>query len=79
MTKNPPCNTGEASLIPGWGIKIPHVGEQLSLCAVTTEAHARQLESPCAAVKDPHDAMISPATTVTQCCQISQSVNIYIF
>ena len=31
MVKNPPFKTGDASLIPGWGTKIPHTAQQLSL------------------------------------------------
>ena len=30
MVKNPPCNAGHMSLIPGWGTKIPHAAGQLS-------------------------------------------------
>ena len=37
MTKNPPCNSGDAGSIPGWGTKIPRVKGQLSLRATTTE------------------------------------------
>ena len=32
----PLCNTGDLGLIPGWGTKIPHVAEQLSPHATTT-------------------------------------------
>ena len=35
--KNPPANAGDTGLSPGRGTKIPHVTEQLSLCATTTE------------------------------------------
>ena len=38
---------------PVQGTKIPHATEQLSLCATTTEVCAPQLESLCAAEKDP--------------------------
>ena len=31
------CNLGDVGLIPGWGRKIPHAGEQLSPCAAATE------------------------------------------
>ena len=31
VVKNPPCNASDVGLIPGWGTKIPHTGEQLSL------------------------------------------------
>ena len=37
MLKNPPCNAGNAGSISGWGTKIPHALEQLSLQAATTE------------------------------------------
>ena len=37
VVKNPSFNAGDMGLIPGQGTKIPHVLEQLSLCAVTTE------------------------------------------
>ena len=37
VVKNPSCNAGDASLIPGWGIKIPHAAGQLSRQAATTE------------------------------------------
>ena len=40
MTKNPPCNTGDTASVHGWGAKIPHAMEQLSLAATTTEAQA---------------------------------------
>ena len=33
VVKNLPCNAGDTGLIPGWGTKIPHATEQLSLCA----------------------------------------------
>ena len=29
--KNPACNARDSGLIPGWGTKIPHATEQLSL------------------------------------------------
>ena len=37
VVKNPPSNAGDAGLIPGRGIKIPHAVGQLSLRATTTE------------------------------------------
>ena len=37
VVKNPSFNAGDMGLIPGWGTKIPHVSEELSLCAVTAE------------------------------------------
>ena len=52
MVKNLPCNAGDMSLIPGWGTKIPHTMEQLSLSATTGESvhckersHMTQLRS----------------------------------
>lgn len=30
VAKSPPCNAGDASSIPGWGSKMPHITEQLS-------------------------------------------------
>ena len=38
VVKNPSCNTGDSSSIPGLGTKIPHATGQLSLRATTTEA-----------------------------------------
>ena len=37
VVKNPPCNAGDVSSIPGQGTKIPHAVEQLSPPATTTE------------------------------------------
>ena len=37
MVKNPPSNTGDVCLIPGWGTKIPDATGQLTPCATTTE------------------------------------------
>ena len=53
MVKNPPCNAEDIGSNPGPGIKIPHVGEQLSPQVTTTGARASHLESPFAAAKDP--------------------------
>ena len=53
VVKKPPYNTGDASLIPGWGTKIPHSVEQLSPCVATTEpvfherVRAPQRKGPC--------------------------------
>ena len=44
VVKNPPCNAGDVSSIPGQGTKILHATEQLI---------PPQLESPCVTVKDP--------------------------
>ena len=42
MVKNLTCNAGDAGLIPGWGTKIPHATELLSLCTTREprRAHA---------------------------------------
>ena len=59
VVKNPSCNAGDASSIPGWGTKIPHASGQLSPCTAITEpmrsgALAPQVErSLCAATKNP--------------------------
>ena len=37
VAKNPLCNSGDASLIPGWETNVPHATEQLSPHATTTE------------------------------------------
>ena len=37
VVKNPSCNAGDASLIPGQRTKIPHAAGQLSPHATTTE------------------------------------------
>ena len=37
VVKNLPCNAGDVGSIPGWGTRIPHVVEQLSLHAATRE------------------------------------------
>ena len=36
-SKNQPCNAGDVGSIPGWGTKIPHAAEQLSLHSTTRE------------------------------------------
>ena len=46
VVKNPPCNAGDLSSIPGWGTKILHAMEQLSPQATSTEPGS-------AATKDP--------------------------
>ena len=40
VVKNLPCSVGDVGSIPGQGTKIPHVLEQLNLCAAPTERHA---------------------------------------
>ena len=37
VVKNSPCNAWYLSSVPGWGTKIPHATEQLSLCVATAE------------------------------------------
>ena len=44
VVKNPPSSADGEGLIPGWGTKIPHATEQLSLRALEP-THAAQLES----------------------------------
>ena len=58
VVKNSPPNAWDVGWIPGQGTKIPHAAEQLSLYTTTTEpmnsgAHAPQLDSRWATVKDP--------------------------
>ena len=36
VVKTPPSNAGSEGCIPGWGTKIPHATELLSLCATST-------------------------------------------
>ena len=38
VVKNPPCNAGDLGSVPGWGTKIPHAAEQLSLHIATRES-----------------------------------------
>ena len=62
MVKNPSCNVGDASSIPGQGTKIPHATGQLSPHAATTEptrseAH-KPLESPRATTKTQRKASL---------------------
>ena len=70
--KNLSFNAGVMGLIPGWGTKIPHALEQLSVHAATTDLKP-QLESLFNATKSPHDAMnILHALTNTRCSQVSK-------
>ena len=42
VVKNPPCNAGDESSIPGWGTKMFHAAEQPSPCSTTTKPkHSR--------------------------------------
>ena len=69
VVKNLPFNTGDLGLIPGQGIKIPHVLGQLSPSTTTTEPRAPQLErSLCATTKTPSSQK-----------SINQSINKQIF
>ena len=43
MVKTSPPKAGEASLIPGWGTKIPHTAGQLSLNAATNMTQQSQI------------------------------------
>lgn len=53
--KDLPCNTGDAGLIPGPGIKAPHAAEQLSSLKATSEPSGAYMlqEGLCATMKDP--------------------------
>ena len=64
--KNLPSNTGDEGLTPGWGTKIPHTSEQLSLCATTRGFMHCNGKIPHEAVKTPHSA------TKTRYCQINK-------
>ena len=39
MVKNPPCNAGDAGLIPGQGTRTPHAEALLSLCPQLLSPH----------------------------------------
>ena len=43
VIKNPPCNGKDEGLIPGYGTKIPHAVEQLSLPATAKKFICPQL------------------------------------
>jgi hypothetical protein len=43
VVKTSPPNAGDASLIPGWGTKIPHTAGQLSLNAATNMPQQSQI------------------------------------
>ena len=53
MGKNPPSNVEDMGSIPGWGIKIPHTVEKLSLHATSPEPVPTLERSHCAATEDP--------------------------
>ena len=48
MVKHLPCSAGDVGSIPGWGTKMPHAAEKLSLWATARESG---LEVPHAAAK----------------------------
>lgn len=60
MVKDPPCNAGDIDLTAGWGMKVPHAAEQLSTGDATTEVCGPQLESSCAARKEPAECNEEP-------------------
>ena len=60
MVKNPPCNAGDIDLTAGWGTKVPHAAEQLRTGAAATEVCGPQLESSCAARKEPAECTEEP-------------------
>ena len=39
VVKNPPSNTGDTGLIPGWRTKISQAVRQLSLCTLEPSRH----------------------------------------
>ena len=46
MVKNLSCNAEDADSIPGWGTKIPHAVEQLSLHVTTREfTHCKETKT----------------------------------
>ena len=67
VVKSLSSSAGDAGLSPHQGTKIPHVIEQLSLPAATTEPMPQQRKIPHDARKDPH------ATTKTQSSQINRN------
>ena len=66
VVKNLPCNAGVMGSIPDWGTKIPHSRATKS-AGPDNWALTPQLDSLCAAKKDPA-AKILCATTKTWCC-----------
>ena len=65
VVKNPPCNAGNAGVIPGRGTKIPHAVEQRNTHAATTECLPQW--------KSLHNATKIPcASTKTRCGQINK-------
>ena len=72
--KNLPWNAGDLGSIPGWGTRIPHAEEHLSLRAATAEPahHDEPVHEPW--WKIPHDATkIQCAATKTWCSQIKKN------
>ena len=52
MVKNLTCDAGDAGLIPGWGTKIPHATELLSLC--TTRESVSHNKDPASHLMQPN-------------------------
>ena len=42
VVRNPPSNVGDVGSIPGWGTKIPHATEGLSLHATVKTQHSQR-------------------------------------
>ena len=53
VVKNPSCNAGEASSIPGQGLKILHAAGQLKPTCCNYRVRTPQLESPLATTNEP--------------------------
>ena len=62
-------NAGDAGLTPGWGTKIPHAVEQLSMSAASTEPMCHNQRE---AVTKDSTAKIPCATAKTSCSQINE-------
>ena len=69
VVKNPPSNTGDADLIPGWGTNIPHAAAQLSLC---TGPHMLQGNQACATREAPHVLQLEKACAPQQIAHMPQ-------
>ena len=70
VVENLPSNAGDTGSIPFWGTNIPHAMGNLSPSSRVSES---QLESPCAAAKDPAAARKKLcAATKTRCSQINK-------
>ena len=42
VVKNLPSSAGDVGSTPGWGTKVPHAWEHLSLCAATAASMLQQ-------------------------------------